>query len=175
MALDIKKRLILALKSMLLVATLPSVSMAAGQLNMICSAPQPVCDAIVAEFSNQKSVNVNMIRLSTGEAYAKLRAEARNPKSDIWFSGTNEAHYQAADENLTHSYRSSQLDNLMPLAQKMAQETDYKANANGVVAVGFVLNEEMLQQKKLATPTSWADLIKPEYKGEIALSNPNTG
>ena len=29
-----------------------------------------------------------MVRLSSGETYAKIRAEARNPKTDIWWAGT---------------------------------------------------------------------------------------
>jgi len=165
---------IMTLTAALGLAMVTQSAVAAGQLNMICSAPQPVCDAVVGEFSNQKAVNVNMIRMSTGEVYARLRAEARNPKSDIWFSGTHEPHYQAADEDLTYAHRPAGFDNLNPLAQKMAQDTDYKAHANGVVAVGFVWNEEVLRQKNLPEPTSWADLLKPEYQGEIALSNPNT-
>jgi iron(III) transport system substrate-binding protein len=26
--------------------------------------------------------------------------------------------------------------------------------------------------KKLPTPASWADLIRPEYKGQVAMPNP---
>jgi len=115
-----------------------------------------------------------MIRLSTGEAYAKLRSEARNPKTDIWFSGTHDLHYQAADEDLTYPYRSPSLANLIPQAQAMAEETDYKSVAFDMGILGFVYNTEVLEQKNLPIPTSWADLLRPEYKQELALSNPNT-
>jgi len=141
---------------------------------MICSSPQSVCDAVMAEFSKQTGINVSFIRLSAGETYAKLRAEARNPKTDIWFSGTNEPHYQAANEDLTAIYQSPNLKNLIPLGQKMAQDTGYRATAFSIGAVGFVYNKNLLQEKGLPEPRSWADLLRPEYKREISLSNPNT-
>jgi len=159
---------------LLMLVAISAPAQAQGQLNMICSAPQPVCDFIIAEFSKQTGVNVSFIRLSAGESYAKLRAEARNPKTDIWFSGTNEPHYQAANENLTEIYQSPNLENLIPLGQKMAQDTGYRATGYSIGVIGFVWNKNLLQEKGLAIPRSWADLLKEEYKGEIALSNPNT-
>jgi len=164
-----------ALSCILLMFEVMSVpARAQGQLNMICSSPQSVCDAVTAEFSKQTGINVSFIRLSAGETYAKLRAEARNPKTDIWFSGTNEPHYQAANENLTEVYKSPNLDNLIPLGQKMAEDTGYRATAFSVGVVGFSWNKDLLQEKGLPEPHSWSDLLRPEYKGEIALSNPNT-
>jgi len=56
----------------------------------------------------------------------------------------------------------------------MAQDTDYKANAFSIGAIGFVYNKNLMQEKGLPQPHSWADLLKEEYRGEIALSNPNT-
>jgi len=163
-----------ACATIFLLSPLTHTVMAQGQLNMICSSPQPVCDAIVAEYVKQTSTDVSMIRLSSGEAYAKLRAEARNPKTDIWFSGTHDPHYQAADENLTLAYRSPNLVNLIPQAQAMAEETGYKSVAFDMGILGFVYNQEVLEKKGLPVPTSWADLLRPEYRQEIALSNPNT-
>jgi len=147
---------------------------AQGRLNMICASSQDVCDAVVNEFGNKTGIDVNMIRLSSGEAYAKIRAEARNPKTDIWFGGTHDPHYQAADEDLILSYKSPSLAGLIPLAQKMAEDTDYKATSFAVGALGFTYNTQMLKEKNLPEPKCWADLLKPDYKGEIALSNPNS-
>ena len=52
---------------------------AAGDLNLICSADPVVCDLMKELFEKQSDVKVNMVRLSAGETYAKIRAEARNP------------------------------------------------------------------------------------------------
>jgi len=147
---------------------------AQGQLNMICASTQSVCDAVVNEFGTKTGINVNMIRLSTGEAYAKICAEARNLKTDIWFGGTHDPHYQAADEDLTISYQSPSLAGLVPLAQKMAEDTGYKATSFAIGALSFTYNTQMLKEKNLPEPRCWADLLRPEYAQEIALSNPNT-
>jgi len=36
------------------------------------------------EFSLKTGIQVNQTRKATGEALAQLRAEAANPKTDIW-------------------------------------------------------------------------------------------
>ncbi len=41
-------------------------------------------------------------------------------------------------------------------------------------ALGFGYNTELLKAKGLDAPTCWADLIKPEYKGEVQIANPNS-
>ena len=38
--------------------------------------------------------------------------------------------------------------------------------------LGFGYNTELLAKKKLPVPKTWADLLKPEYKGEIQVSDP---
>ena len=38
--------------------------------------------------------------------------------------------------------------------------------------LGFGFNTELLAKKKAQVPKSWADLLKPEYKGEIQMANP---
>jgi len=158
----------------LMQAAMLLAAQAQGQMNMICSAPQPICDAVVKEFSTQGGINVSMVRLSTGEAYAKLRAEARNPKTDFWFSGGHDSHYQAAEENLLQPYQSPNIANLIPMAQKMAKETGYRSVPNTLGMLGFSYNTQLVKEKNLPIPTSWADLLKPEYRQEIAFSNPNS-
>jgi len=157
-----------------MVTALPLTAQAEGQLNMICGATQPVCDVVVGAFSAKTGINVNMIRMSTGEAYARIRSEARNPKTDVWFSGTHDPHYQAADEDLTYPYKSTQYDNLIELAQKMADDTGNRSTTYGVGVLGFIYNKDLLKEKNIEPPKCWSDLLKPEYKGEIALANPNT-
>ena len=43
----------------------------------------------------------SMTRKSSGEFYAQLKAEAANPRGDIWWGGTGDPHLQAAEEGLT--------------------------------------------------------------------------
>ena len=89
-----------------------SASRAAEELNLICSADVVICEMMQQMFQKETGIQVNMVRLSSGETYAKIRAEARNPKTDIWWAGTGDPHLQAASEGLTQEYKSPLLGEL---------------------------------------------------------------
>ncbi len=58
-----------------------------------------ICEQMKGAFEKKTDISVNMVRLSSGETYAKIRAEARNPKTDIWWAGTGDPHLQAASRD----------------------------------------------------------------------------
>src|SRR4030095_10102318 len=41
----------------------------------------------------------------------------------------------------------------------------------GVLGIGY--NTELLARKKIAAPTCWRDLVKPQFAGEVQMANPN--
>ena len=96
----------------------------AETLNLICNADVAICELMKTEFEKETSISVNMVRLSSGETFAKIRAEARNPKTDIWWAGTGDPHLQAASEGLTLEYKSPMLDKLQPWAKKQAEQSE---------------------------------------------------
>jgi iron(III) transport system substrate-binding protein len=59
-------------------------------------------------------------------------------------------------------------------AQRQAQQSGNKTVGIYAGALGAVWNTELLAKKKLAEPKCWSDLIKPEYKNEIQMSNPSS-
>ena len=54
-------------------------------------------------------VKVSMTRKSSGEFYAQLKAEAANPRGDIWWGGTGDPHLQAAEEGPTENVKSPKM------------------------------------------------------------------
>src|SRR3989344_2363604 len=126
-----------------LVAT-ASGSWAQGQVNIICS--------VQAEWCNLMST-----------VY---------PKTTIWFGGTGDPHLQAAEQGLTLEYKSPQLPQLYPWAQKQAADSKYRTVGVYLGPLGFGYNKELLAKRKLNPPQSWADLLKPEFKGEVQMANP---
>lgn len=146
----------------------------AAELNLICSADVVICELLVETFEAQHDIDVSMVRLSSGEAYAKVRAEARNPKTDIWWGGTGDPHLQAAADGLTMSYKSPMLDELLPWAVKQAESADYKTVGVYSGALGWGYNKEVLAGKGIEPPKCWADLLNPALKGEIQVANPNS-
>lgn len=155
-------------------ASAPLPAQAAGTLNLICAADVKWCELMEWEFEASHDIDVNMVRMSSGEAYARLRAEARNPKTDLWWAGTGDPHLQAADDKLTAEYKSPMLDQLQPWALKQAEVSGYRTVGIYSGALGWGYNTEILAKKGLDAPACWKDLTDAKYKGEIQIANPNS-
>ncbi len=141
-------------------------------LNVICSVQADWCSMIQTVFAKSTGIKVNMVQKGSGEALAQIVAEKANPKTDVWFGGTGDPHLQAAEQNLTLEYKSPALPQLHAWAQAQATQSNFHTVGIYSGPLGFGYNTELIAKKKLAVPTSWADLLKPEYKGEIQVANP---
>lgn len=145
-----------------------------NQVNIICSAQADWCTMAQTTFAKSTGIKVNLVQKSTGEALAQILAERSNPKTDVWFGGTGDPHMLAAEQELTLEYQSPSLAHLHPWAQKQAAQAKYRTVALYLGPLGFAYNTELLAKKKLPVPKTWADLLRPEYKGEIQMSNPTS-
>lgn len=147
---------------------------AQGQLNMICAPAADWCEAIAAGFQRDTGTRVNMVRKSSGEILAQVKAEAQNPRLDVWFGGSAETHISAAEERLLQPYTSANMGNLHPWAVKAHEAA--KGHCTGVSsgAIGIVYNRELLARKGYPVPRSWEDLLNPAFKGEVQMPNPNS-
>ena len=149
-----------------------AASVQAQQLNVICSVQAEWCSMIATVYARTTGVKINMSVKGSGEALAQLIAERDNPKTDIWFGGTGDPHLQAAEQDLSLAYESPMMGQLHPWAQQQAKQSGYKTVGIYSGPLGFAYNTELLAKKKLPVPKTWADLLKPEYKGEIQMANP---
>lgn len=150
------------------------VTPVSAQLNMICSMQAEACLGVTNAFEKQTGIKVSLTNKSSGETFAQINAEKENPKTDLWFAGTGDPHLQAADQDLTLSYKSAMLDQLYPWAQGQAKISDYKTVGYYAGALGFGYNPEVMAKKKLPIPKCWKDLLNPAYKDEVQIANPNT-
>jgi iron(III) transport system substrate-binding protein len=153
-------------------ACLPARAQDGGQLNVICSVQAEWCNMIQTVFARTTGIKVNMSLKGSGEALAQLIAERANPKTDVWFGGTGDPHLQAAEQGLTLEYKSPALPQLHAWAQQQAAQSGYKTVGIYSGPLGFGYNTELIAKKKMPVPQSWADLLKPVYKGEIQVANP---
>jgi iron(III) transport system substrate-binding protein len=147
---------------------------AAETLVLYCGVNEQWCRAAVTAFTQETGIKVDMVRQSAGEIYARLRAEKANPRGDIWYGGTGDPHLQAAADQLTEPYKSPQLDQLRDWAKGQAELSGWRTVGIYMGALGFGYNEPELKRRKLTPPACWADLIKPEFKGEVQMADPNS-
>ncbi len=155
------------------IATL-SAAQAAEKLTVYCSPQAEYCEIVATEFEKATGIKVSMIRKSTGEAYAQIRAERNNPKGDIWWGGTGDPHLQAAEEGLTLPYVSPVRGELLDWALRPAKLSGNRTVGIYAGALGFGFNTKVLAKKGLPEPKCWKDLLKPIYKGEVQMANPNS-
>ncbi len=125
-------------------------------------------------FEKATGAKVSVTQKATGELFAQIKAEAGNPRGDVWWAGPGDAFLQAAEENLLETYKSPNLSELHDWARREAEVSRYRVAGvyGGILALGY--NTELVAKRKLPIPKCWKDLLAPAYKGEVMLSNPNS-
>jgi iron(III) transport system substrate-binding protein len=115
-------------------------------------------------------IKVSKVRDSTGIVTAKLLAEKDKPVADVVWGLAVSSLLVADKQGLLEPYAPKGLE---------AVQAQFRDSANPPNWVGidawesaFCVNTVESGKKNLAIPESWADLIKPEYKGQIVMSNP---
>lgn len=113
-------------------------------------------------------LKVNLLRLSTGDLHARMLAEADNPRHDvIWgWAVTNMVDPRILD--MLEAYQPAGIDKV----PARFRDPDGRYFATTGYMAAFCVNNEVLKRKNLPMPTSWADLLKPEFKGEVVMPNP---
>ena len=80
-----------------------AVSFAAAQntLSAYTTVEEPLAKAIFDLFEAETGIKVSFVRLSGGEAIARMEAERANPQASIWFGGVGLDHITAKQKDLT--------------------------------------------------------------------------
>ena len=168
------RRLIGALFAGVIAALVPAVARAQGNLTVYCSVQEEWCRPMMAAFERATGIRVAMTRRSSGETLTQVRAEAQNPRGDVWWGGTGDPHMQAAQENLTVEYRSPMMDQLHDWAVSQARQTGFRTVGIYAGALGFSYNSRELERRRIAAPRCWADIAGPAFRGEVQVADPNT-
>ena len=164
--------LLSAAAALAVLAVAPAPSQAQQTVNALCSTDAPWCELAAKEFQAATGIRVLQVRKATGEALAQLRAEAANPKTDLWWGGTGDPYLQAAEAGLLEPYRPAYLADLHGWSVRQYAMSGNMVGGFYTSAIGFGVNEDVLKKKKLPAPKCWADLTDPRYKGEIETSHP---
>uniref|UniRef100_UPI0026F07A8A ABC transporter substrate-binding protein n=2 Tax=Fusobacteriaceae TaxID=203492 RepID=UPI0026F07A8A len=125
-------------------------------------------EKIFQQFTKDTGIKVDFIDMSSGEVLSKLQAEKGKPSADVWFGGGLDSFITAKNKGLLEQYISPEMKEV-PL--KYRDKDGYWSGVS-LVLVGFMVNNEILADKKLAAPKTWADLTKPEYRDEVIMANP---
>lgn len=133
---------------------------------VLCSSIEDLCREWAAAFTAASGVEVAMVRLSTGEALARLARE--DVRFDVWHGGTAESFALAADRGLLAPYASPEAD-AVP-----AEFRDPAGAWTGVYlgVLGFCSNTAELSRLGVGVPASWADLAARGWPGRCPRRTP---
>ena len=167
--------------AMLLLSTILSACAPAAQkpavtdteLNVLCTPQEEWCAGMKEEFETKYGITVNYVRMSAGEALARLQAEKDNPSFDIWWGGPIDSFIAAKEAGVLEAYDSPNYANLIDPAKTKDADNIWAGIYMG--SLGFATNTDWLKAHPEAkAPTSWDDLLKPEFKGQIMVAHPST-
>jgi len=113
-------------------------------------------------------LDIDIIRLSTGELGARMLAEKDNPQADcIWgWAVTNME--QFIPQGMVVPYKPKGVGKL---DKRFVHSKDFYTGIDMYIAA-FCVNTKVLKEKGLPMPKGWTDLLNPGFKGLIAMPNP---
>lgn len=131
---------------------------------------EQVTEYVKAFEKDYPDIKVNLIMDSHGIISAKVLSEKDNPQADIIW-GLSAINMIGLDKlGLLESYKPSNFDDI---------NTTFIGDTKNLSWIGltvtetaFVVNHKELDKLGLEIPKSYEDLLKPEYKGLITMSNP---
>jgi len=126
-------------------------------------------DEIFQAFTEDTGIKIEYLDMSSGEVLARVRAEQGNPLGDVWFGGGVDSFIAAKNDGLLEAYVSPGAE-FMP-----AQYKDKEGYWTGIslVTVSFIVNTDRCEELGVDVPQTWTDLLAPEFKGEVLMSNPS--
>ena len=116
-------------------------------------------------------VTVNVTRESTGVITSRLLAEKDNPVADVVWGLSATSLLQLKQEGMLEPYAPEGVDRIQP----QFKDTDEPPSWAGIDAweTAWLVNKAVLAEHGITDiPTSYQDLLDPQYQGLIAMSNP---
>ena len=153
-----------------LTALLCGSAFAAETVKAYTTMEEPLAKALFDAFEAETGIKVEWVRLSGGEAIARLEAERANPQASIWVGGVGTQHIEAKLRGLSTPYR-SRVANSIPARYR---DPDNYWTGLYVGPIAFCMNTDRAKELGLEMPKSWADLLKPEYAKKVRVAHPST-
>lgn len=173
------KKIFTSLMSLALVASLTACSgSSAGKSSQTASGsagsgnsitvysphPAETINLLVQEFENKTGIKVDIVAAGTGELLKRVESEKDNPLGDVLWGGGAES--LQAYAQYFEPYKSGELSAIDP--KYYAKDNTWTGESP--LPMVLLYNTNLVSDENAIT--SWKDLLKPEFKGKIAMADP---
>jgi len=166
-----KRLTLIVLLVMVMLCSVFVTGLAAGKvLHMYTAFDTEEAKYYIDAFEKETGINVEWVRMSSGEVLARIEAEAANPQASMWHAGSNTSHINAASKGLLEPYKPNTDFELIDILH--AEDWAWTGFYTG--AIGFVSNVNFLKEHNVEAPTSWSQLLDPAFEDNIAMAYPYT-
>ncbi|WP_373834221.1 extracellular solute-binding protein, partial [Bacteroides heparinolyticus] len=143
-----------------------SASQTAGGGSLVVYSPHPAetINLIIQEFEAKTGIKVEVVAAGTGELLKRVESEVDNPLGDVLWGGGAES--LQAYSGYFEPYQSSELANID--AKYYAKDNTWTGESP--LPMVILYNTDLVTDESAIT--SWADVLKPEFKGKIAMADP---
>lgn len=145
----------------------------AGEVVIYCSVDRAFAEPLLNAFAEETGIEVHA-RYDTEAGKTtglvnKLLAEKSQPRADVWWSSEVFGTVELAEAGILAPYHSPSAEDI----------PDQYVDPDGLWTAfglrGRVIAFDPKRTKRDEAPKAWADLVKPAYKGRVALADPRFG
>lgn len=123
-------------------------------------------------FERETGIKVKYLALATGQAVARVEAEAASPQADVFLGAGAENHEAMKMKGLLSQYVSPEAAKI----PKAFKDKDGYWTGIYLGPVAIIVNKDRFdaecKPKNIPMPETWKDLLRPEFRGEIVMPNP---
>jgi iron(III) transport system substrate-binding protein len=150
--------------------TSPPIGTKSQTINVYTIWPEKYSTPVFEAFTKETGNKVNFIRLSSGEALARIIAEKNNPQVDVLFGGPADTFAAGVKEGVFEQYSPKGADQI---PAKYKDPNNYWIGV-AVDPISFMFNTKFLRDNNTPVPTSWNDLLKPVFKQKLQMADART-
>ena len=140
-------------------------------LTVYSSLDEEQAKALIKGFeAKNPDIKINAILGSTAPIIARVIAEAAAPQADVILGNAVSALMSADAKGLLLAYKPANYDKVSPLMRDARPDPVWVGVDAWASSVCY--NKIEGEKRKIPAPKTWADLTKPEYKGQITMPSP---
>ena len=147
-------------------------SVTAGDLQVYTALEDDELAVYIPAFEKaHPDINLSIVRDSTGIVTAKLLAEKDNIQADVVWGTAATSLLVCNELGMLEGYNPKGIEKVRK-GMKDGKNDPVRWVGIKAYVTGIVGNTIEMEKKGLTLPKSYADLLKPEYKGNIVMPNP---